>query len=248
MRDYTDRCMHHRLEQKLEDSFDEALWLTNQNYDSMCLNDNYLYRIPYYSDHSFEFNGGYFPRESSFTVDWEDEGFKKIVRESLAPRITVHVIEPPASCLSVAMHIRRGGHHEYYGLHLDQRRCPPLSFFIEQLRYVCKKFNDKPIYVFVFTDDLNPQELVDELRRSVEGYDVVIDYRPENTSDTSYVLDDFYSIPLFDVLIRSGSNFSFVAGKLGNYILEISPKECSIEGDIVTITEIDMVEKAIGTH
>ena len=241
---YSDKFMLHRFEKQFEGDLDAAALITNENCDALCLTDNNLYRIPYYSDHPFEFNGGYFAHGSSFEINWDDENFKKIARACLAPVTEpARIVVPPKNGISVAMHIRRGGNHEYYGLHMDQRRCPPTSFFAEQLTYVCKKFPGKTIYAFIFTDDLNPGAIAEEIYRSVVAYDVVLDYRPENTSDTSYVLDDFYSIPLFDVLIRSGSNYSYVAGKLGDFLLEISPTECCIDNGKVTVTAVEIIGK-----
>ena len=58
-----------------------------------------------------------------------------------------------------------------------------------------------------------------------------------------YVLDDFFSLPLFNVLIRPCSNFSYVAGRLGDYLLEISPKEYRVVDGLVEITAVDVAGK-----
>ena len=219
--------------------------ITKENYRTLHLDDQEIFKIPYFSDYQHEYPEGYFSPESSFTIDWHDEEFKEILRTHIAPAEQLeHIIQPPENTISVAMHVRNGGRYEQRSMKSDQLKYPPNSFFAEQLKYVCQKYPDKKIYAFIFTDSLNPREIADEILDKVKEFDVIIKYRPEDTSDTSYVLDDFFSIPLFNVLIRPCSNFSYVAGRLGNYLLEITPTAYSVdENDVVTITAVDIVEK-----
>lgn len=245
----SDKFMLHNLEIPLDEHAyrSRAAMITKDNYRTVNLSDTGLYTIPYFSDFDHEYPGRYFASDSPLAIDWNDEGFRKIVSEYIAPIEPLkNMIFPPEPCISVAMHVRRGGLFDPVPtLKSDQLKFPPNSFFSEQLKFVCKKYPNKFIYAFIFTDDLNPHIIADEISRAMVGYNVVIDYRPTNTSDTAFVLEDFFSIPLFDVLIRPCSNFSYVAGKLGDFLLEISPAKYCVIGDEVQITRVEVVGKGV---
>lgn len=240
----SDKFMLHILERPVDEHIysSRAAMITKSNYRSVNLSNEGLYTIPYFSDFMHEYPGGYFASDSSFAIDWDDVRFKKIVADHIAPiEQPKHIIYPHKACLSVAMHVRKGGLFDPVPtLKSDQLKFPPNNFYTEQLAYVCQKYPDQKIYAFLFTDDLNPGAIAEDIAAALLNYDVVIDYRPENTSDTSYVLDDFFSMPLFDILIRPCSNFSYVAGRLGDFLLEISPAEYRVDLGSVKITKVDI--------
>lgn len=97
----------------------------------------------------------------------------------------------------------------------------PDQYYIDQIRYISERFNDTPMYVFIFTDYHNPQELVNCYKTVVGKSNIIFETR----SSTDLVAEDMISMTYFDCLIRSDSNFAQMAEFLGNHKLIISPKD-----------------------
>ena len=196
--DYSDRFMLHKyepllqlIEQPAQLSIDNKIYLARrrtpfikqnnqndeievfkENYRILSLTDRDLFKIPYFSDHPHEYPGGYFFSKSSFVIDWQDPDFQKILHTYLAPIEPLkHIIHPPEDTVSVALHVRNGGRFEHPTPEFDQLKFPPISFFIEQLVYVCKKYPDKKIYAFIITDSLNPTEIADTIAQAVKEFE-----------------------------------------------------------------------------
>ena len=67
------------------------------------------------------------------------------------------------------------------------------------------------------TDDLNPQKLLNKYRKELKEYEnITLGFKKLE------VMEDFFSIPKFDCIIRGDSTFSIVASILGNFILSVS--------------------------
>ena len=80
------------------------------------------------------------------------------------------------------------------------------------------------MYVHIFTDDKNPQELLKRCEETVNKANIAYGTR---TTDNRYdlnVLDDFFAITQFDCLIRGDSNFSIMASKLACHKIVLAPK------------------------
>lgn len=159
-------------------------------------------------------------------VDWENPEFRTLVRECLKPVTPIETIIPPKDRISVALHVRRGGAFKE-----DMRwdKALPLkfasdAFMIRQLKTVKVLFPDTPLYIFLFTDDLNPESIIEKYNQALGSSDIHWDYRRDSTpSSDQRVLADLLSFQNFDCLIRPCSHFSVIGGKLGRYQLEIGP-------------------------
>jgi hypothetical protein len=84
-------------------------------------------------------------------------------------------------------------------------------------------YPEKKIYIHIFTDDEPPEKIVDYLKKQVQNHPVTYGYRKEKNKHNRHVLEDFFAMMQFDVLIRPISNFSKMAEYLGNHSLVITP-------------------------
>ncbi|HSX11853.1 MAG TPA: hypothetical protein VLF94_09075 [Chlamydiales bacterium] len=196
----------------------------------------FLYVCPYFPETPWELNRQIYFR---FPVDWGDPAFRAAARQTIAPKRPLHLITPPEGVVSIAMHIREGGGYDDEEHKLkDPLKSPPLSFYIQCLQKVLDIFESGPIYCHIFTDALDPRSWVDKLRESAPPDRVTFNYRKENNRHDANVLEDFFSLFNFDILIRPESNFSIVAGLIHNYAMVCSPTAFSIHDRVATIDEI----------
>lgn len=195
--------------------------------------------VPYFPDSIFEWECDTYA--CWFKIDWADPEFKQIVHACLTPKEAITTIEIPKEHLSVALHVRRGGgfdpanFQDYPALAL---KMPADDWYIEQLAFLASLFPDQKLWVFLFTDDLSPQTIAKRYEEALGNPNVEIVCRPES-NPFSNVLEDFFSMTLFDCIIHPESNMSLVASKLGNYKVCICPRHASKYG---THFKIDSTE------
>lgn len=160
-------------------------------------------------------------------IDWSDEVFVAQLKELIAPRTPIEKIEIPADTISVAVHVRKGG-----GFSVDddkeKQRCPlrfvPDEFFIAQIARLAEMFADKRLYVYIFTDDPNPEKIVETLSKAFKNKNnITFDCNKKENGYNKNVLDDFFTMMQFDCLIRPGSHFSRFVERLGDATLVIYP-------------------------
>lgn len=173
------------------------------------------------------------PYMHSIVVDWEDQEFQKLIKESLQLKIPTAEIHPPEGVISVAIHYRDGGSFENYSL---LSNALPLKFsnsewIVQQLQRIRRIFPNEKLYVYIFTDHKNPAMVASTIQASWGDANTEIDWEKNSELSANVrVLSDFQSFKNFDCLIRSNSHFSFIAGKLGQYKLEIWPVHEHLEG------------------
>ncbi len=214
------------------------------------VNEKTLFIIPYFPESFIEYTGRTKP---SFMVDWEDKEFIKQLRELLTPKDNLTLLSPPKEKISIALHVRKGGSwNNEHELSFDvDRLCvgnliykiPLDSYYVEQIKLVAELFQGQPLYVFLFTDDRNPQELMERYKAMVNIPTIEFDCRKGNHDHFYNVLEDFFSMMNFDVLIRPESNFSIMAEKLGDYSVIISPG--SFSRNTKTMTGLMKLKKPI---
>lgn len=179
-----------------------------------------LITVPYFSESLSYPLGGFY-------TDWEDAIFSQILKTVIAPRGQLNLITPPRNQISVALHVRTGGSFESWpeeakhGSHLY--KIPRFEFYTAQLKLLFELLDKQPLYVFLFTDDEHPEKLITRFKKAVRAPSISYEYRTENNHHNTNVLEDFFSIPNFDVLIRPDSSFSLMAEKIGELSIVISP-------------------------
>lgn len=174
----------------------------------------------------------------SFFVNWQESVFKEKLRELIQPKKQLALITPPSNGISIAVHVRKGGNFDVWD---DQARTdlagvayrsPLDQYYIDQIKTIATLFEGLPLYVFLFTDDPKPQELVDSYRKQLGIAAITLDYRKEENHDKKNVLEDFFSLQNFDILIRPHSNFSIMAEQLGNHSIVISPGSFLLDSSV----------------
>lgn len=180
---------------------------------------NTLMVIPYFSERMTS--------SSSFVTDWNDPFFKAELRRLLAPKKSLSLITPPKDKFSIAVHVRRGGNYEVNlfsnNSQYHRNKAPLDQFYANQIKKIAALTNHSPIYAFIFTDDENPKRVTETIKLMVNLACVEFDYRRKNNHHNTNVLEDCYSMIHFNSLIRPESHLSFMAEKLGDHEIIISP-------------------------
>lgn len=191
-------------------------------------------------------------------VDWNDQGFITELKKVLKPRDAIKELLLPKDCITVAVHVRKGSAHDAplltdnkninfsrlpRALYSDVKwptKFPPDSYYIEQLKKITEIFKDQKIYAFIFTDNGNPEAIVQKYKDELKNDNILLDCHKIKKLYVERVIDDFFALSKFDCLIRSSSRFSLIAGKLGNYKVQICPKSYHWEGNTLIIDEADI--------
>lgn len=225
---YSDQLMLHSLGKKyvpgIEKQYKQHIVFTKNNIPTEPCSHT-LYTVPYFGepidDHVRYKNWIY------FAIDWKDPGFRELIKKSICPRQSLDLIRIPPGVISVALHVRTGiGFDGPILAEVFPFKCPPLPFYVNALQKLLALVNDKPLYIFIFTDHPHPRELATFFKKNISAAHITWGWR-ENRGNRFYdqdVLEDFFSMIRFDCLIRSESHFSFCAAKLADYMVEISPK------------------------
>lgn len=208
------------------------------------------------SSQPFLFSCPYFPEDPiereeekylCFDVDWKDPGFRKAALEMIAPKKQLRLVEPPQGTVNIAIHVRNGENYDDEALRRRfPLKLPPFSFYLEALPRVLEYFRDKSIYCHIFTDAEQPAWIEQALHRAVPpGMKVQFAYRKGVNRHNWNVLDDFFSLFRFDVLIRSQSNFSLIPSKLHDYAIVCFPSDFSFQdgNPIIEKTELEVEEE-----
>ncbi len=172
-------------------------------------------------------------------TNWEDPGFRKILKKVIYPVNTREKYTLPADCITVALHIRRGGgmdtEHTFRHAPL---KFPQDNFYIAQLRWLAKFFAPQKLYVHIFTDDDNPGKMQEVYEKALKGLPIEFNSRKEGNKHNVNVLEDFFALTQFDCSIHGESNFPVTAGKICDYLVEIEPTKCHWRKNTLIIDEV----------
>ncbi len=128
----------------------------------------------------------------------------------------------------VAIHLRIGtGVDSISSRKRFPLRCPNMQFYIDQLHIITKMFPTTPLHVHLFTDDPNPPQLAKRFENEFKNSNITFSYRKVDNKHDKNVLEDFFAMMKFDILIRSGSYFSYYVWRLGEHEIMICPKTVS---------------------
>lgn len=199
-------------------------------------------------------------------VDWENYEFMKMMQKEISPKNPLPSLPIPEGHLPIALHIRRGTsyefpifqegatsnlirkpeeydipEHNFHDKYMPHKMLPD-RWYTEMLRYVRNLYPEQPFYVYIFTDDPKPHVFADIFTKALNDPLMVFDY---NKYEIDYgakhylhnVLEDFFAMMQFDVVIRAQSWFSEMACRLARPKLEISVGEHRWEGRKLVITE-----------
>jgi hypothetical protein len=184
-----------------------------------------IYVIPYFPEEKYELEHPKVQSPPLFSVDWKDNEFRSLVRGLIAPKKSLALVSPPTDSISIALHLRDGG--EFDSPRIIKQyfwKLPPLDFYIASLIKILELFPEKKIYCHLFTDASDPSFILEKIQKELpKDANIVFNYRKTGNRHDANILEDFFSLFLFDVLIRSGSNFGIVPSLLNDYAVVVSP-------------------------
>ena len=209
--------------------FKAACYLTGSRFRKLQPEEGILYIKKWYYD---------------VKVDWKDTVFIKKLRKLIRPSVPLdNNITLPKNCVTVAVHVRRGG-----GYRMDTKQLidsQPLrfasdQFYIDQIKRLATMFKGKDLYIHIFTDDRNPEVVVENFKRAINIDRITYGCRKLGNNPYSYVLEDFFAMMKFDCLIRPKSHYSRFVERLGNNKVIIAPIHISKnkEGEVIDTIRI----------
>ncbi len=186
--------------------------------------------LPLSSDYTLEKYGNilYFSNwKTPVIIDWFDMNFVNELKQKIAPLYPLDLVAIPDNVISIAVHVRNGG-----GFVVDTQQEKdrwPLrflsdEFFITQIERIAEMFDQENIYVHIFTDHIDPAQLVEKFQNILNNPRITFGCREKDNNHKSNVLEDFFSMMNFDCLIRPGSHFSRFVQRLGKNKLVIYPE------------------------
>lgn len=241
---YADQLVFHEVEQKnypyRDTKFPRTQTLGRGDEIKKTLKRSTLYILPYFPECAYEHAKD--PSWPHVAVDWENPGFRALLKELVQPNTALPKMELPKDRLSVAVHVRRGGdgfdspEQEI----MEPLKAPPNHFFIDQIRNIYKLFDKKPLYVYIFTDNKRPDVMAKNFKEALSDIDVTFAYRQAGNTHDQNVLEDFFAMQQFECLIRPESNYSITASKIGDFKVIIYPESFHIEEKKAFIDRVHM--------
>lgn len=184
------------------------------------------------------------------------------IRDMLKLRVEFPDLSTPSDCISVAIHIRKGGGFDNplaSALYRDQAniptkikkgsqfadraapfKFPPEQFYLDQLLNLYEHLNRQSLYVYIFTDDKKPKEIANRLRERVPFKNIHFDYRPSGNAHNKNVIEDIYAMSRCDYLIRSKSHFPWISQMMGQHKGIIYPASYAWKGAFLHINKVHM--------
>lgn len=208
------------------------------------LSESTLYVVPYSPECRFEYEMLGLKWLPIVNVDWKDPCFLQEVKACLTPKKTLAATALPKGKVSVALHVRRGGGIDAYpaSMYRWPLKFPPDTYYIQQLKWIANVLK-KPLYVYIFTDDLHPEKIAATYKKALHNKKITFDYRKENNTPNANLLEDFFAMSQFDCLVLCQSNYSLMASKIGNYKIKIYPTHSYfLNGQVI----VDGVERELG--
>ncbi len=106
---------------------------------------------------------------------------------------------------------------------LHPNKFPPEQYYVNQIKKLSELLHDAPLFVYIFTDDPMPQELIKRFEKAVNKKNIVFATRETENNYLNHIFDDLCQMAQFDCLIRAFSGFSFLSQFLGSHKIIFSP-------------------------
>lgn len=260
---YSDKLMLSKDEMHYKDGlcahFIRPVFGDNPNY----LADDTLFTIPIFAHALIDKTDGSTSNLYRFDPDYQDQQFKEQLQKMIKPIQNLTLITPPKGRTSVALHVRKnsGGFDWEISTEVIERlgylpagtyldllyplKCPSDEYYIEQVHTISKLLDHIPLYIYIFTDDPNPQRIAEKLQaRCANLKNIEFDYRKTVNHHQANVLEDLFSLLNFDMLIRADSSFSIIAEMIGTFKMVISPENYQKIGDTIVINKV-AIQKSV---
>ncbi|MFC1842073.1 hypothetical protein ACFLYU_00235 [Candidatus Dependentiae bacterium] len=167
---------------------------------------------------------------ANVNIDWNDKNFIKELKRTICPIEKIDKPEIPESCISVAVHVRKGGGIDLplclkqYADKLWPLKFPPDEYYIVQIRKLYKMLNKSSLHVHIFTDDRNPKRIVEKYKKELNIGNITFSCREKGNSHGKNVVEDLILMTYYDCQIRSLSNFAIIPDIIGDFFVVIYPE------------------------
>jgi hypothetical protein len=177
----------------------------------------------------------YFPAEISewdkdqtrcllINVPWYEEGFSTYLKNSSTPRVPIPNLRQEG-CLNVAVHVRTlsGDDTAETSILVFPMKVTTTGYQKRQIKRVYEWNLGRPMYVFLFSDTKDPTGLLREFENHFQGHSITFGIQLHERADLNHVVQDFFAMHAFDVLIATQSNFSMMSWRLGSFDMVLFP-------------------------
>lgn len=177
-----------------------------------------------------------------FHVPWDDDVFMDQLKKSLTPKKQIPDLRMK-DMLNVAIHYRTlsGPDTPEVSMQFLPLKHPKLEYHERQIRKVYEWNLARPMNVFIFTDAKNPKDVQSKLIKKFEGYNITFNIQEQDQVDVNYVIEDFFAMQKFDVLIATQSNYSMMASRLGTFDMIITPVHLCGQYPNYTVDRVQVV-------
>lgn len=198
----------------------------------------------------------YTAKDGKFVDELHDKKIIYAIKKLLAPRVPVRAFSVPKDCITVAVHVRKGSGTDVPPIADSEEpvrddkknpsdkiwptKFPPDSFYVDQIRKLSEIFNDRPLYIYLFTDDKNPEKLVKKYQSLLQKPSITFNYRKGTHNYSDSMIEDFFALTQFDCLIRPDSGFSRIPEFIGDHAITIYPEHATWQGNRLTVDTIIM--------
>lgn len=244
---YSDQLVLSDIEQQFTDRFrfQHQVMLVNGKFSSGAEISNQakstLFIVPWFPESLMELE--MFPnyKRSYFPVDWDDVGFKAEFIKMMCPKVPLALPNIPHDRIVVGVHVRMGGGPDSKDIYkILPTKFPPHSYYIEQIQFISNFFKDKPLYIYLFTDFPDPKEIAKQYEQALGNPNLKFLFREKDNHHARNVLEDLFALTQCDCLIRGESYFSFVASKLTDFQILITPASYKFEGETLIIDKVNI--------
>ncbi len=224
-------------------------------------NDNTLHVIPYFPECLQEYDNPQLMNQFNwpyFAVGWDDREFKQLLNEFIKPKSKLNLIEPKKNKISVAIHVRKNSNGYDLPLSYDLQngantpsnvpwvdtifplKHVPDIYYIDQIKKINELFEGRPLYVFIFTDDIHAKEITEKYKNAINCPNIEWACRQAGNNHYTNILEDFFSMTLFECFIRADSNLSIAASKLGDYAICITPEHHYFDNGHLVVDKVSI--------
>lgn len=198
-------------------------------------NPSAIYLCPYFPEDLWERNRLY--QYTCWEVNWKDPAFRKEALAHIAPNHPVDLILPPSGKISIALHFREGGGFDF-SIEQWPVKLPGVDFYVQGLLKVMELTENRPLFCQVFTDARHPYAFIERLQQALPASSP-IEFRARRGRNrhNKNVLEDFFSLFHYDILIRPQSNFSIIPSLLHDYAICYYPVNGEQIGKTSIVTE-----------
>jgi len=113
----------------------------------------------------------------------------------------------------------------------------PEQYYVDQLNLIAKKYPHRQIYAHVFTDDRDPKQICERMKKHLNNPSIELDCHV-STRGKGCLIYDIKAMTKYEILIRSRSHFGQLAQLAGNFKLVIAPKTCAWNGNALCVKTI----------